>query len=268
MRKRLLLAVVALGLGAVLIAPAAAVGQVPTQDSVTGTGQSSSCGGAVEVDARSGPSGENPSGFVNCGTLFSGPVSCLNVQGNVALLNVESSTFGRVAVRITDNGPGGVDLLDGLPGTGCPQPGSYIGLSFVGDLVVVDAQPGRARLRVANLTGAAERPGPGDPDGRGSAFISLNRTAGEVCFLLNWRRISTPTAAHIHVGNRTEAGPVVVTLFQGTPVAAGCVSAPRALISQINATPRKYYVNIHTADFPDGAIRGQLRRPNRGLRQG
>jgi hypothetical protein len=119
----------------------------PLQDSVTGRGFSLTCPGDVEVNAQSGPSGEDPTGFARCGTfLFDGPVTCLSVSGNVALLTVQSSTFGSVAVRITDNGVSG-DRLEafpsfGAPGVGCPTPLiSYSEFSFIGDLTVVDAQP-------------------------------------------------------------------------------------------------------------------------------
>jgi hypothetical protein len=113
----------------------------PLQDTVTGTGTSGFCGGAFRVDVRSGPSGENPTGELACGTFFSGPVTCLSVSGNVALLTTQTSQFGAVAVRITDNGPS-ADRVEALPGIGCPTPlGSYADMSFTGDIVVVDAPP-------------------------------------------------------------------------------------------------------------------------------
>jgi hypothetical protein len=121
----------------------------------------------------------------------------------------------------------------------------------------------RATLLAASLTGGQEVPGPGDPDGSGRALVRL---AGDrACFLLQWSRISAPTAAHIHVGRRGVAGPVVVLFFQGQlpdtlNAVAGCAPADPAVVEAVAASPRDYYVNVHTADFPDGAIRGQLRR--------
>jgi hypothetical protein len=124
-----------------LASPAIAASQTPVGDSVTGSGVSGGCGGNVAFDAHSGPSGESPTGTVQCGTLFSGPVTCLAVTGNVALLNVQDARFGTVAVRVTDNGPSG-DRLEAFPTPGCPTAlGSYVTFDFSGDLVVVDVTP-------------------------------------------------------------------------------------------------------------------------------
>jgi hypothetical protein len=125
------------------------------------------------------------------------------------------------------------------------------------------AAGGRATLLAASLTGGQEVPGPGDPDGSGRAFVRL---AGDrACFLLQWSGISAPTASHIHVGRRGVAGPVVVLFFQGQlpdtlNAVAGCAPADPAVVRAVAASPRDYYVNIHTAEFPNGAIRGQLHR--------
>jgi hypothetical protein len=139
MLRRALFILAVVGVGAALALPGAAGAQGPG-DSVTGSGTSGipGCNGAVEVDAHSGPNGENPTGQVDCGTLFSGPVTCLSVDGNVALLNVLSSVFGTVGVRITDLPTG--DRLEAIPGSVCPTPlTSYVELGFSGDLVVVDS---------------------------------------------------------------------------------------------------------------------------------
>jgi hypothetical protein len=127
---------------------------------------------------------------------------------------------------------------------------------------------GKVTRLAATLSGANEVPGPGDPDGRGRAFVRLSGTTA--CYVLQWSNIGAPTAAHIHQGGAGVAGPVVVLFFQpGTNAAslpgtlssvAGCVDVDRALAGRIAASPRDWYVNIHTADFPAGAIRGQLHR--------
>jgi hypothetical protein len=123
---------------------------------------------------------------------------------------------------------------------------------------------GRGRLS-ATLTGAKERPTPADPDGWGRAHVRLRQ--GQVCFTLSWQNIAAPVAAHIHKAPADQPGPVVVTLLSapgglGAPVSSvgGCAAVDSALVADIRQNPRAYYVNIHNADFPGGAIRGQLHR--------
>lgn len=112
------------------------------------------------------------------------------------------------------------------------------------------------------LTGAAEVPGPGDPDGSGTARLRLNPGLEQVCFELSVADITLPaTGAHIHLAPSTEAGPVVVPLIppdeNGT--SSGCVSADRDLIKAIIQHPEQYYVNVHTLPlYGAGAVRGQL----------
>lgn len=109
------------------------------------------------------------------------------------------------------------------------------------------------------LTGAAEVPGPGDPDGSGTAALTLNPGQEEVCFELTVTGIAPATAAHIHIGGAGVAGPVVRGLSPPTSgSSSGCVPASRELILAIINNPENYYVNVHNADFPAGAVRGQL----------
>ena len=117
----------------------------------------------------------------------------------------------------------------------------------------------------AVLTGAAEVPGPGDSNGTGNAQIVLD-PPNEVCFDVDWDGIGRPVAAHIHRGGPAKAGPVRVELFASSrPLprtisgVQGCVrNVDTALVDAIIATPAKFYVNVHTRAYPDGAIRGQL----------
>jgi hypothetical protein len=112
---------------------------------------------------------------------------------------------------------------------------------------------------MAKLTGAAEVPGPGDPKGSGTAQVTLNPNTGEVCYELSVENIQEATAAHIHEGALGKEGPVKVSLdAPKTGTAKGCKSADAALIKAIMQDPTGYYVNVHSAAFPNGAVRGQL----------
>ena len=111
------------------------------------------------------------------------------------------------------------------------------------------------------LSGAAEVPGPGDPDGSGTALLTLNQGQGTICFKIDVSNITLPASgAHIHRGTATQSGPVVVGLTppgrSGT--SSGCVEVSPELIKDIRQNPAEYYVNVHTTDFRPGAVRGQL----------
>jgi len=111
------------------------------------------------------------------------------------------------------------------------------------------------------LTGAAEVPGPGDPDGSGHAFLAVNPGLGQVCFELHATGIAPAAAAHIHIGSADVAGPVVVGLIPPTDgSSSGCVTVDRDLALAIIRDPSGYYVNVHNAEYPAGALRGQLSR--------
>ncbi len=100
----------------------------------------------------------------------------------------------------------------------------------------------------------------GDLNGRGSFSGTLD--GNELCYGITVKNISDPVAAHIHRGSPRVAGPVVVPLThpaEGDPGASsGCTTLDPALARAIRKNPAKYYVNVHTADFPGGAVRGQL----------
>jgi hypothetical protein len=114
----------------------------------------------------------------------------------------------------------------------------------------------------AALTGPAEVPGPGDPDGGGTALITLNQGQNQVCFELAVTNIAAATAAHIHSGEAGKAGPPVVTLepLSNSGASKGCVSTTADQIKGIRQNPAGFYVNVHNAEFPGGAVRGQLAR--------
>jgi hypothetical protein len=108
----------------------------------------------------------------------------------------------------------------------------------------------------ATLTGKAETP-KGDPDGRGTAEVKVSGT--QVCWEISVSKIGKPLAAHIHKGKAGIAGPVVVPLGAAFK-AKGCTRTTSANARAILAAPGSFYVNVHTAKYAAGAVRGQLRR--------
>jgi hypothetical protein len=106
----------------------------------------------------------------------------------------------------------------------------------------------------AALTGKAETP-KGDPDGSGTAEIKITGT--KVCWEIHVAKVGTIVAAHIHKGGPGVAGPVVVP-FGKTYASKGCTTAPSGVAAAILKSPGAYYVNVHNAKYPGGALRGQL----------
>lgn len=112
-----------------------------------------------------------------------------------------------------------------------------------------------------SMSGAEEAPGPGDPDGSGTAVLTFNPGLGLVCWSLTAEGIDPATAAHIHRAPAGTAGAVVVPLSPPTSgESSGCAEADSQLILDIIQHPEDFYVNVHNPAYPAGAIRGQLSR--------
>jgi hypothetical protein len=138
--------------------------------------------------------------------------------------------------------------------------------TVLGGLATVSSATDHTRF-YSTMSGSQERPA-GDPDGTGTAVLTF--TSRRVCYDIRPRRAGlTFAAGHIHVGARGQNGDVLIPLF-GAPKRvtrgrlAGC--SPRVAASdlgRVRSRPARYYVNLHTATYPAGAIRGQLsaRRP-------
>jgi hypothetical protein len=119
-----------------------------------------------------------------------------------------------------------------------------------------------AVLRVFRVVLAGENETPaGDPVATGAATVRVRSGRARVCYSLVARDLSgRAVAAHIHRGAAGTAGPVVIPLK--TPNAggraSGCAKTRKSLVRAILRRPSRYYVNVHTREFPGGAIRGQL----------
>ena len=107
----------------------------------------------------------------------------------------------------------------------------------------------------ATLSGKSELP-KAAPKGKGSVTITI--TGNKVCWkFVSVGGIDKPIVSHIHKGTSTVSGPVVVPLG-GKYAASGCIASTSATVKAIEKNPKGYYVNVHTAKYPNGAIRGQL----------
>jgi hypothetical protein len=117
--------------------------------------------------------------------------------------------------------------------------------------------------------GRQEVPAPGtkvgDKDGRAAWLVQVKGT--RVHFATTWKRIAAPTNGHIHRGVKGKNGPVVVDFFadaNGLPAGisglAGSGTASAKVAKGIKNNPKGWYTNLHTTEFPGGAVRGQLHK--------
>ncbi|GLW11994.1 hypothetical protein Misp01_71220 [Microtetraspora sp. NBRC 13810] len=121
----------------------------------------------------------------------------------------------------------------------------------------------------ASADGRQEVPAPGtkvgDRNGRAAWLVWVDGT--QVHFATAWKQIAAPTNAHIHRGVKGKNGPVVVDFFaagNGLPAGvngiAGTGRASADVAAGIRNNPKGWYTNLHTTEFPGGAVRGQLYR--------
>ena len=141
--------------------------------------------------------------------------------------------------------------------------GALIGAALAQTPPPVGGRGFSTTLSGANECNAAGTCNLGDPDGSGTAKIEVNVGQQRVCWQITVNNISAPMRGHIHKGPAGGAGGIVVPFFEPATVDLdGCTSTTqpvdRALLMDIIQHPQDYYVNVHTADFPAGAIRGQL----------
>jgi hypothetical protein len=110
----------------------------------------------------------------------------------------------------------------------------------------------------------------GDPDGSGVAVLRVDSDADVVCYTIVVRNISAPTepapglgSAHVHgplpaTGIAIDLDAVFMAAGATTFIASDCVGASGATIDAVLANPELFYVNVHNAQFPAGAVQGSL----------
>ena len=126
------------------------------------------------------------------------------------------------------------------------QDSAVISANLFGDQVVADS--------------GAEGESPdaeGNPDGNGDFNALVDRKKGQICYYLEADGVGEVTAAHIHSGAVGKTGEAVVTL-EMAEMDERCVTADPALVGRMARSAGDYYVDIHTAERPAGALRGQM----------
>ena len=110
----------------------------------------------------------------------------------------------------------------------------------------------------------------GDPDGSGTAVLTVDLRSGTVCYDITVTGIGLPTepgpdvgSAHIH--SYAQDGAIAVDLETNfvsvgadTYQAVDCVTANRRVLVDILLHPERYYINVHTVEDPPGAVQGDL----------
>lgn len=124
--------------------------------------------------------------------------------------------------------------------------------------LALSATPALAAVTLTATLNGANETGGGDADGSGNFSGQLDVDTGDVCFTLSTTKVAAATAAHIHEGAAGVDGKPVVTIEVTGANEDSCVAAEPDLLKALVAAPEAYYVNVHTADYPKGAVRGQL----------
>lgn len=123
---------------------------------------------------------------------------------------------------------------------------------------------------------AAGQPAPVASQSRGLLSLAVQESVIDFRLVLDPKPSSAVTAVHIRLGNPGASGPVLFTLFDDfdgafagsasgrldasdlqQPVGSGIASFADAVSAILSGNA---YVNVHTAAFPAGEVRGQLSR--------
>jgi hypothetical protein len=119
-------------------------------------------------------------------------------------------------------------------------------------------------LRGANEVPVQGGPAVGDKDGAALEFIKVK--GDKVSIAVTWRGTGRPTMLHIHQGAKGTNGGVKVDFsklldkIKGHSVVGTVKVEDAALLAALKSDPGAFYANLHTAEFPGGAVRGQLHK--------
>ncbi|HTM95312.1 MAG TPA: CHRD domain-containing protein [Croceibacterium sp.] len=112
----------------------------------------------------------------------------------------------------------------------------------------------------ANLLGQDVPNGAGDDKGSANFNGEVDLKRNRLCYYLDMDGVAGANAVHIHQKDQALTDPPTLPLqVPGPGGDEVCVNGDNAVLSAIAKTPGDYYIDIHSADHPDGAVRGVLK---------
>jgi hypothetical protein len=126
---------------------------------------------------------------------------------------------------------------------------------LLGMMLMTSSAFGETMMFKADLKAASEVP-PAQSSGEGNAMVTLDTEKKTVAWKTTYRGLTgDATAAHFHgpAAPGENAGPAVDVSGK---IEEGSAPVTDDQIKDLQAG--KWYLNIHTAKYPDGEIRGQL----------
>ena len=134
------------------------------------------------------------------------------------------------------------------------------GLLGIAVFVLMLAAVSRAEIFTAYLTGAQENP-PVATTATGYARIVVNESTGQLTFTVVFNGLSSnQNGSHIHAPAPIGANVGVAINFGAVGGTSGTITGTTTItptqLSQLRA--HLGYVNVHSGNFPNGEIRGQL----------
>ncbi|TKK68867.1 CHRD domain-containing protein [Ilyomonas limi] len=112
----------------------------------------------------------------------------------------------------------------------------------------------------ASLSGSQETP-PNAETGTGTLTATYDANSNKLSYTLTWTGLTgAPTAMHFHKGQVGEPGDVEIPIAGFTAAAAGTLTATATVDEdeEEDLMEGHFYVNIHTANYQAGEIRGQV----------
>jgi hypothetical protein len=124
--------------------------------------------------------------------------------------------------------------------------------------------PVRSAAYTANLSGTnGASPGlyrnpPGAPNGSGQVAITINAPKRTLCWKFSQlKNVPAPTVARVYYRAAGRFSFLFGFRLGRTYKASGCIRTPEGTKS-IEYGPQEWWVSIHSAKFPRGAVRGPL----------